>query len=128
MNAHPPTGVNKWKLGVLADALAYTHAARHDPAIEKWLRQYAQEVIRRKARQDARMYPALAYVATLGGNPELRRAALSRGGELHVGSWGKPFAINGRIGFRIHALVEGHPPASPTAVQKEQKKSKGKRR
>ena len=37
MRAHPPTASAQWKLGILADALAYMHAATGDAKIKEWL-------------------------------------------------------------------------------------------
>ncbi|MGH7786109.1 MAG: beta-L-arabinofuranosidase domain-containing protein [Candidatus Binatia bacterium] len=111
MRAHPPGSSAHWKLGILADALAYTHAATGDTAIRQWLEQYAAGVMQRKAREDARAFPAVAYMAHLTGDPAMRAAALARADKLDLGSWGKPFTINGRIGFRIYSLLGGTPPA-----------------
>jgi DUF1680 family protein len=60
MEAHSPTSIQKWKLGVLADALAYTHSITRDPAIEKWIGQYVDTVAKRKIPLDPRVYPAVA--------------------------------------------------------------------
>ncbi len=111
MAAHPPTAVQKWKLGILADALAYTHGVTHDAAIEKWLRVYADAVMRRKGRSDPRLYPGVAYVATLGNDKAMRAAALARVQSIDLGSWGKPFTIGGRLGFRVLSLL-----AAPSAA------------
>jgi hypothetical protein len=105
MAAHEPTAIEKWKLGILADGLAYTHARTGDEEIEAWLRRYAEAVARRKVTLDARLFPALAYLAGKTGDRELKAAALERAAKLDLGSWGKPFTINGRIGLRIHSLL-----------------------
>jgi hypothetical protein len=107
MRAHPPTGSAQWKLGILADALAYTHAATGDERIKAWLEQYAAAVMQRRAREDPRAFPAVAYVAALTGNAEMRQAVRERVDKLDLGGWGKPFSINGRIGFRIASLLGG---------------------
>ena len=106
MSAHPPTGTQQWKLGILADALAMTHAATGDPAIRAWLEQYAAGVMERHRRADARAFPAIAYVGRLTGNAAMSEAALQRVRRLDLGGWGKPFTINGRIGFRIYSLLQ----------------------
>ncbi len=106
MAAHPPGGTNNWKLGILADALAHTHAAIDDAAIRAWLQSYASAIMEEPAKADARAFPAVAYVGRLTGNDAMREAALQRGRRLDLGSWGKPFTINGRIGFRIFSLLQ----------------------
>jgi DUF1680 family protein len=110
MRAHPPTASTQWKLGILADALAYTHAASGDAAMRTWLESYAKAVMKLKARSDARVFPAVAYVAALTGDAAMRDAARGRAERLDLGSWGKPYSINGRIGFRIESLVNTPPP------------------
>ena len=62
----------QWKLGILADALAYTHAATGDATIKAWLEQYAAAVMKRQAREDVRAFPAVAYVAALTGDAAMR--------------------------------------------------------
>jgi hypothetical protein len=105
MAAHPANDATKWKLGILAEGLAYTHSATHDPEIKVWLDTYAKAVARRKIPLDARFYPAVAYVAAVDGDPHLRQVALAKAKKLKLGSWGKPLSINGRIGFRIYSLL-----------------------
>ncbi len=105
MRAHPAAASTHWKLGILADALAYTHAASGDAEIKAWLEQYAQAVVQRKAREDVRAFPAVAYVAALTGDKAMREAAQQRAERLDLGGWGKPYSLNGRIGFRIESLL-----------------------
>jgi hypothetical protein len=121
MQAHPPTASTQWKLGILADALAYTHAATGEPAIRSWLEQYAGAVMKRKAREDARAFPAVAYVGALTGDAAMRAAARDRADRLDLGSWGKPFGVNGRIGFRIESLLAAPPPAAPAPAHRKRK-------
>ncbi|HUI26350.1 MAG TPA: beta-L-arabinofuranosidase domain-containing protein [Candidatus Kryptonia bacterium] len=102
--AYPPTDVANWKLGILADALADTHAATHDPAIETWLRTYASTVVA-KSPADQRLYPAVAYVARLTHDPKLAQVARTLVDQLQFGNWAKPFTITGRTGFRILSLL-----------------------
>lgn len=105
MAAHPAGETEKWKLGILANGLAYTHSATKDPEIKVWLDTFAKAVARRKVLLDARFYPAVAYVAALEGDAALRQIALAKAKKLNLGSWGKPLSINGRIGFRIYSLL-----------------------
>lgn len=105
MEAHAPTSIQKWKLGVLADALAYTHSVTRDRAIEKWLGEYVAAVAQRKVPLDPRVYPAVAYVGRLRGDPGLLETARARADKLDLGSWGKPFTLGGRLGFRIYSLL-----------------------
>lgn len=114
MAAFPVEEVKRWKVGILADGLAYTHSVTHDPQIKEWLEAYAKAVARRKVPLDARFYPGVAYVAAVDQNAQLRRIALAKAKKLKLGSWGKPFSINGRIGFRIYSLLDdGQHAASP---------------
>jgi hypothetical protein len=106
MAAHPPGGTDNWKLGILADALAHTHAVTGDAAIRDWLQKFAAAIMERPGRADARAFPAVAYVARVTGNAAMREAALQRARDLDLGSWGKPFTINGRLGFRIFSLLQ----------------------
>ena len=95
--AHPPTASKQWKLGILADALAYTHAATGDAGDQATgSSAYVGAVMQRKAREDARAFPAVAYLARLSGDRGVREAALQRAERLDLGSWGKPFTVNGR--------------------------------
>ncbi len=112
MRAFAPDQIHDWKVGLLADALAYTHAATGDADTNTWLRAYAKHVIE-AAPRDARFYPAVAYVARLTGDAQLRAAALARADQLDLGAWGKPFTIQGRIGFRIHSLLDSTALARP---------------
>ena len=72
----------------------------------------------RKAREDVRAFPAVAYVAAITGNAAMRDAARARADRLDLGSWGKPYSINGRIGFRIESLLAAAPPHPPPARHK----------
>lgn len=109
MAAHSADGTEHWKLGILADALAHTHAATGDAAIRAWLETYAKDVMTRPASADARAFPAVAYVGRLTGDAAMREAALKRADRLDLGGWGKPFTINGRLGFRIYSLLASAP-------------------
>lgn len=96
-----------WKEGILADALAYTHAATGDEAILDWLKRYAAAVVR-EGKTDPRHYPAVAYVGAVTGDAALEAAALAAVRKIDLGNWGKPFSIGGRIGFRVLSLVAGN--------------------
>jgi hypothetical protein len=115
----PAEKVNHWKHGVLADALAYTHALTRDPAIEQWLRTYAQ-IIGRRRQIEARFIPGIAYVARWSKNPELRALALAEVQRIDLGGWGKPFTLGGRLAFRVYSLLaepaagQGAPTPAPT--------------
>ena len=106
MAAHPPGSTDNWKLGILADALAHTHAATGDAAIRAWLERYAAAIMESPSRADVRAFPAVAYVGRLAGDAAKHDAALQRAQRLDLGSWGKPYTINGRIGFRIFSLLQ----------------------
>jgi hypothetical protein len=106
MAAHAPTGTGKWKLGVLGDGLACTHAMTGDAEIEKWLKTFVGAVSGRKTPLDGRLYPAVAYLAARSGDAKLADVARTRAAKLKLGNWGKPFTINGRVGFRIYSILE----------------------
>src|SRR5262249_56618421 len=107
------------KVGMRADALAYTHAATGDPAIKEWLENYAAAVMQRRAHEDARAFPAVAYVAGLTRNATMSAAARERVNQLELAGWGKPFTVNGRLGFRIESLLSrAPPPAKPRAAKR----------
>ena len=113
MRAHPPTGtMEQWKLGILGDALAYFHAATQDNDARAWLQQYAAEVMKQPGEHDVRAVPVVAYVASLTGDRAMYRVARQRADELDLGLWGKPFSVNGRIGFRIESLLAAGAPRS----------------
>lgn len=115
MRAHAPAISTDWKLGILADALAYTHAATGDAEIKSWLDEYVAATMKRQATADSRAFPAVAYMAALTGNPALREAARQRVDRIDPAGWGKPFSISGRIGFRIESLLAAPPPPAVTA-------------
>jgi hypothetical protein len=96
-----------WKHGILAEALSYTHALTGDERIERWLRVYARTLREHGMTGDIRFLPALAYVARLSGDASLRALVLERARRMEIGGWGKPFTINGRIGFRTYSLLAG---------------------
>jgi len=101
MAAHPPALGKDWKIGILAEALAYTHSVTHDPAISDWLTRYAAAVAEYGAPRDARLLPALAYVGRVSHRPQYSKLAQQTIGTLKLGTWGKPLTIAGRIGFSI---------------------------
>ncbi len=115
MAAHPPDNVEQWKMGILADALSYTHAVTRDPAIRDWLARYAAAVMERGAGADARLFPAVAYVGRITDAQPYRRAAIAAAERLRFGGWGKPFTVAGRLGFRILSLTaaDGRSPHTP---------------
>lgn len=120
MERHAPDKVQDWKLGILAEGLAYTHRHTQDDATRSWLQTYAKAVLEASARSttDARLWPAVAYVAGQSRDPKAARAALGVVGRLDFGSWAKPFTIAGRVGFAILANLgdlakEAPPPESP---------------
>ena len=109
MAAHPADKIDHWKVGILAEALSYTHAVTHDTAIRDWLMRYAAAV-RARSPGDPRFYPAVAYVGRLTGNADDVRAAMATVDRLKFGDWGKPLTLAGRIGFRILSQSAPAPP------------------
>ncbi len=118
MQAHPPRAENPaWKLGILADALAHTHARGGGAEIEKWLGEYAAGIVKARPR-DSRFYPGVAYMGRMNGNAQWTELARDKVGGLNLGNWGKPLTIQGRVGFRILSLLQSTPPqpARPQAA------------
>lgn len=108
MRAHPPLRRVDWKQGILADALAYTHAHGGGGDIEAWLRAYAERVMELRP-PDARFYPALAYIGRIAGKPEWVEVARRRAQRMEFGNWGKPFTSQGRLALRIESLAQVRP-------------------
>ncbi|MGD0946522.1 MAG: hypothetical protein ABSA52_03750 [Candidatus Binatia bacterium] len=104
MAAHASGKTKDWKLGILAEGLAYTHSLTHDGAIRDWLSRYAAANSRRTAI-DPRFLPAVAYVARIQNRSEYARSASAGLAGLKFGNWGKPFTIAGRIGFSLLSLA-----------------------
>jgi hypothetical protein len=116
MRAHPPNATH-WKFGILGDALAYTHSRTADAGlrkgIEEWLASYSRAA-RDAGVVDARFFAAIAYAGKLAGDTSALADARAAAGRLKLGSWGKPFTLGGRIGFRILSLTESATkPAAP---------------
>ncbi len=99
--AHPPDRIRDWKLGILAESLAYTDSVATDVQIRDWLSRYAAAVTAYSAAADRRFMPALAYVGRVGNKPEYTQAALKSVQGLVFGNWSKPFTIAGRVGFSV---------------------------
>jgi hypothetical protein len=104
MGAYPANRPAGWKLGILADGLAYTHAVTGDGEIEKWLRTYAAAVAA-TGQPEPRLCPAVAYVASISSDDRLRSFAGACADRVELGGWGKPFTIGGRIAFRTRSLL-----------------------
>jgi hypothetical protein len=111
--AHRADDVSQWKTGVLAEALAYTHAATGDPALRSWLETYATAVLAARP-PDPRYYPALAYIGSVANREEWRAAAREAVDRLRLGRWGKPMTIGGRLGLSSLYWLET-PPQSRAA-------------
>jgi hypothetical protein len=43
----------------------------------------------------------------LTGDARYRRAALAQAAATEIGTWGKPIAVRGRVGFRLLAPLGG---------------------
>ncbi|GIW43101.1 MAG: hypothetical protein KatS3mg077_0383 [Candidatus Binatia bacterium] len=101
MERHRPDSIGDWKLGILAEGLAYTHRHSRSPEIRRWLSDYTRAVLAATEKTDIRLWPAVAYVAALDGNQAATRAAKAVVDRLDFGNWAKPFTIAGRVGFAI---------------------------
>jgi hypothetical protein len=113
MAAFSPDKIGGWKMGLLADGLAYTHSVTQDPVIRDWLVRYAAAMRARGADVDPRFLPAMAYVARLSGDSAQLRSERAAVARLKFGTWGKPFTIAGRIGFRMLSLGTTPLPRQP---------------
>lgn len=103
MAAHKADLIDNWKLGILAEGLAYTHSATANGAILAWLKSYTAAAEPRA--RDPRFFPAIAYVGKLESNEAATKAALRAAGRLQFGSWAKPFTIAARLGFAIYSTA-----------------------
>jgi hypothetical protein len=105
MRAHPADRLGQeraggWKMGILAEAIAYTHSVSGDAAMRDWLIRYAAAAQARGVT-DPRYLPAVAYVGRITSQSEGTRAARAAVARLKFGSWAKPFTIAGRLGFSL---------------------------
>lgn len=112
MAQHEPDRIGDFKLGILAEGLAYTHSVTGDPAIASWLARYARAVAASGERPDVRLLPALVHASGLAGDPQLASVARQAVARLDFGHWGKPLSIAGRLGFGIL----GSRPAEPVSM------------
>ncbi len=101
MERHQPDKVQDWKLGILAEGLTDTHRHTADEKIWEWLKHYAHRVASLSTTTDVRLWPAVAYVASLQRDKELAGRAKAVVDRLDFGGWAKPFTIAGRVGFAI---------------------------
>jgi len=118
----PTPTAGDWKMGILADGLAYTWAASGDERLRRWLVHYADALLAAPERaRDPRYALPLGYLAMRTGNAQYARTALAVAHDLTIGTWGKPLAVAGRTGFRLLAplaltpALGAPPPASPHA-------------
>ncbi len=108
MRAFPPEVGKRWKLGILAEGLSYTHEYAGGADIEAWLRKYASDVQNKRPR-DSRFYPAVAYIGRVANEKDWVELASRRASTLDLGNWGKPFTIQGRVGLRIESVRQQRP-------------------
>lgn len=111
MQTHAADALEAWKVGILAEALAYTYNVSGDSEIETWLQRYRAAVLA-KSPPDARYYPALAMAAEDTASRQRAERAVAA---LQFGVWGKPLTIAGRTGLAILGSKPGrrsNPPQS----------------
>ena len=113
----PTPASGDWKMGILADGLAYFDAATNDAPTRQWLLQYADAWLAGRERfTDPRFALPLGYLAAVTGNPAYRAAALDVARSTAIGEWGKTLAATGRTVFRLLApLAPGLTPPAPVA-------------
>jgi len=121
----PTPAAGDWKMGILADGLAYAWQASGDDRLRRWLVRYADALLAAPERaRDPRYALPLGYLAARTGDARYERAARQVARDLVVGTWGKPLAIDGRTGFRLLAPLALIPapaaprPASPPAPRR----------
>lgn len=104
--AFPPTSGRDPGVGTLADGVAYAHELLGNSSLERWLRAHAVAVMSAPPGvADPRYFPVVAYVARLDENEAYREAAADAVQRHAFGTWGKPFTLAGRGGFRILSLL-----------------------
>jgi hypothetical protein len=103
IGAFPPTpAAADWKIGILADGLAYVEAVAPDAKRAEWLQRYADAYVAEPERwTDARYALPLAWLGAQRKDARYEDAALAVAATLDVGDWGKTLALNGRTGFRL---------------------------
>lgn len=106
MAQHAPDKFKDFKIGILAEALAYTHSISSDRQLSDWLTRYSAAVVAYPGTPDPRLLPAVAYVGRMANKPQLTRIAVQAVPALKFGNWGKPFTIAGRLGFGILATAQ----------------------
>jgi hypothetical protein len=111
---HEPTpAFGDWKMGILADGIAMTHALTREPKLRDWLVKYADAFCAEPAKYDDPRYALpLGYMAQLTGSTRYRDAGLTVVDAMPIGDWGKTLAISGRTAFRILGSF-GPGPAAP---------------
>jgi PcRGLX-like N-terminal RIFT barrel domain len=117
MQAFEPTPASgDWKMGILADGIAATHAATGDDRLRRWLVSYADEYSSAPGRwADPRYALPLGYVAAVTGQQRYATRAQATAGAMKIGEWGKPLAAMGRTGFRLLAPLADAKIARPGA-------------
>lgn len=110
----PTPAAGDWKVGILADGLAYFDAASGDARTRRWLLTYTDAwLAQREKFPDARYALPLGYLASVTGSDVYRRAALDEAEHLTIGEWGKTLAANGRTLLRLLGPLSSGAPAAP---------------
>ena len=118
-NVLPTPASGDWKMGILADGLAYYDAATNDPAARRWLLQYADAWMAKRSQfADPRYALPLGYLAAATGNQDYRAAALDVAQHLTIGEWGKTFAATGRTLIRLLAPLQPLSPPAPAVPRR----------
>lgn len=111
----PTPASGDWKMGILADGLAYFDAATGDPAVRHWLVAYANAWLAEPLRwKDPRYVLPFGWLAIATHDERYRTVALHTAAQLQIGEWGKTLAVSGRTALRLLGpLAAAEPPPLP---------------
>jgi hypothetical protein len=113
----PDHTASDWKIGILASGLAALHRLTGDDAARDWLLRYGAGLLadQHLADLDPRYVAVSGYLATLTKDPRYAALATRVATAMTIGTWGKPLAMHGRVGFELLAfpLPDAAPAVTP---------------